>query len=547
MKRKPAPERAVEASSDSEQERLRVALEASGLGLWEWNIADSRITWSPRLEEIYGVPEGSFGGTFADYEARMHPEDGARVLAHIEATRESGGPYHVVHRIVRPDGEVRAIEASGKFVLDAAGAPVRLIGVCADVTERTKATQHAEDILRFLAEASTLLASSLDYEATLASLTRLAVPKLADWVSIDIVERGAFRRVAVAHVDPAKVELAWELWRTHPSKLDDPSGIAAVIRTGKPEIFRDIPDELLESAIADKEVLAIIRALGIVSSMCVPLLVRGTPMGAITFVSAESGRRFSDNDLALAEDLAGRAGVAMENARSYRQAEESLQRREDMLTLLSQDLKSPLATVINDSGIVLRSIPADVRVDRQKLENIQETAMRMQSFLHSFLDIVQVEQGPMALDIAQHDPTALLLEALEMNRAMIAQRGLAVMRDLAPRLTVKCDRRRIVQVLSRIVGYAASVTPARGRISITVGSQTTATGGEQVIMGVSDGAALLRKDEVARVFDRTWRGHGDYVAGLSFAISKVIIEAHGGTMWASIEGEKNSFLMSLPR
>jgi signal transduction histidine kinase len=280
--------------------------------------------------------------------------------------------------------------------------------------------------------------------------------------------------------------------------------------------------------------------------MCVPLLVRGTPMGAITFVSAESGRRFGDNDLALAEDLAGRASIAMENARSYRQAEESLQRREDMLTLLSQDLKSPLATVINDSGIVLRSIPADVRVDRQKLENIQETAMRMQSFLHSFLDLVQVEQGPMALDLAQHDPTALFLEALEMNRAMIGKRGLAVMRDLAPRLTVKCDRRRVVQVLSRIVAYAASVTPTRGRISITVSSQVNASG-EHVVMGVSDGAPLLRKDELARVFDRTWRGHGDYVAGLSFAISKVIVEAHGGTMWASIDDAKNSFLMTLPR
>jgi signal transduction histidine kinase len=477
----------------------------------------------------------------------MHPDDRARVLDHIEATREARGPYHVVYRIVRPDGEVRTLEASGKFVFDAAGVPRRLIGVCADVTDRTNASQRAEDLLRFLAEASTLLASSLDYEATLASLTRLAVPKLADWVSIDILERGALRRVAVAHVDPAKIELAWELWRTHPPKLDDPSGVAGVIRTGKPEIYREIPDELIDTAVADLEVRAIIRALGLVSSMCVPLLVRGTPMGAITFVSAESGRRFGDNDLALAEDLAGRAGVAMENARSYRQAEESLQRREDMLTLLSQDLKSPLATVINDSGIVLRSIPADVRVDRQKLENIQETAMRMQSFLHSFLDLVQVEQGPMALDLAQHDPTALLLEALEMNRAMIAQRGLAVMRDLAPRLTVKCDRRRVVQVLSRIVGYAASVTPARGRISITVGSHTQLTGGEQVIMGVSDGAALLRKDEVARVFDRTWRGHGDYVAGLSFAISKVIVEAHGGTMWASIDDAKNSFLMTLPR
>jgi len=175
--------------------------------------------------------------------------------------------------------------------------------------------------LQLLAEAGALLGSSLDYETTLAALTRLAVPRLADWCSLDIQgEDGVVRLLAVAHVDPAKVKFAHELRRRYPPNPKDSHGIHEVLRTGRSSMFPDIPDELLVKSTRDAEHLRIVRELGLRSAMTVPLTARGRTFGALALVNAESGRRFTPEDLALAEQLAGRAALAVDNARLYTEA-----------------------------------------------------------------------------------------------------------------------------------------------------------------------------------------------------------------------------------
>jgi PAS domain S-box-containing protein len=178
----------------------------------------------------------------------------------------------------------------------------------------------------FVAEASALLGSSLHHETTLSNVAALAVPRFADWCSIDMVqEDGSIRRLTVAHVDPAKVRWAEELRAKYPPDPNAPYGVPNVIRTGRPELFSEIPDELLEEAAADTpELREILRELGLKSSMCVPLVARDRILGAITFVSAESGRRYDESDLATAQDLASRAAIAVDNAQLYREAQESL-------------------------------------------------------------------------------------------------------------------------------------------------------------------------------------------------------------------------------
>lgn len=213
---------------------------------------------------------------------------------------------------------------------------------CAQALERAR-LYDAERISRgeaeaarhrfeFLAQASITLSSSLDYATTLASVARLAVPHIADWCSVYVVdESGVPRLLAVAHVDPEKVALAHELNERYPFDPDAPTGVARVLRTSEPELIPYIPDELLVSTIHDAELLHTLRTLGLVSAMTVPLIARERVLGAITFISAESEHCYAETDLALASDLAGRAAVAVDNARLLRETQQGALEREAIL------------------------------------------------------------------------------------------------------------------------------------------------------------------------------------------------------------------------
>jgi serine phosphatase RsbU (regulator of sigma subunit) len=173
--------------------------------------------------------------------------------------------------------------------------------------------------LAFLAEAATELASSLDYQVTLGNVARLAVPTFADWCAIDVVDDGRLRRLAVAHVDPDKVRLAHELAERYPPDPDGPHGAWHVLRTGRSELIAEITDEMLAAAAVDEEHAAIARALHLRSAVTVPLVARGRVLGVITWVTAESERHFTLDDLVLAEQLAKRAAVSLDNAELHSQ------------------------------------------------------------------------------------------------------------------------------------------------------------------------------------------------------------------------------------
>ena len=185
------------------------------------------------------------------------------------------------------------------------------------------AEQTLRERMTFLAEASELLASSLDYNHTLKQVAQLSVPGLADWCAIDMVgPNGEIERLGVAHEDPAKVRWAYELQDRYPPDPDAPTGVPQVLRTGKPEFFPELPQELLDEAIGDDEELRrIIDELGLKSTICVPLVARNRTLGALTLIAAETHPPYTEADLALAVELARRAAVAVDNARLYREAE----------------------------------------------------------------------------------------------------------------------------------------------------------------------------------------------------------------------------------
>ncbi|WP_250122583.1 PAS domain S-box protein [Chroococcidiopsis sp. CCMEE 29] len=235
------------------------------------------------------------------------------------------------------------------------------IGAFLDITER----KRIEEQERFLAEASAILGVSLDYQTILENLARLVVPQLADWCSIHMVEEDdSVRQVTVAHVNPSKVKWAQEFQRRYPTNPNDTFNAPQVIRTGQSELYNQVPDRLLQSIAQDAEHLELLRQVGIKSVLCVPMKARGRTLGAISFVSAESNRSYTQADLALAEDLGRRAGLAVDNARLYEQANEIGENLRQAIIILGEQQQQlrVLQRITNLLNQRLTNLPALLQV-----------------------------------------------------------------------------------------------------------------------------------------------------------------------------------------
>jgi PAS domain S-box-containing protein len=252
----------------------------------------------------------------------VHPEDLGRMLDRWQIALATGEPYENELRLRRAsDGTFRWHLTRAIPMTDRSGAVVKWFGSNIDIHDQ----KRAEEAQRFLVEAGAVLAASLNYRSTLTAVAKLAVPRIADWARVDVIEEGRLRTLAVEHVDPKKVELAFELARRYPESPDAEQGPPLVVRTGKSELATEISEERLAELAQDDFHLGLVRELGVQSYMCVPLLAHGEVLGVISLVAAESGRRYAPDDLALAEELARRAGTAIENAQLYREAEERAQ------------------------------------------------------------------------------------------------------------------------------------------------------------------------------------------------------------------------------
>src|SRR2546422_4355013 len=259
------------------------------------------------------VAEGWIGVT--------HPEDLPHTLQLWQQALDTGSPYENELRLRRADESYRWHLTRAVPMRNRRGEIVKWFGSNTDIDDR----KSAEEAQRFLVEAGATLGSSLDYRTTLAAIAKMAVPRIADWARVDMVEDGKLRTLAVEHVDEQKIALALELSRRYPEDPEAAQGPPLVLRTGESELITEISEERLSELAVDDLHLGLVRELGFQSYMGVPLVSRGRTLGVISFVVAESGRRYGPADLALAEELARRASTAIENAQLYREAEERAQ------------------------------------------------------------------------------------------------------------------------------------------------------------------------------------------------------------------------------
>jgi PAS domain S-box-containing protein len=318
--------RSHEESLRESEERFRLMVEGvKDYAIFMLDPGGRVTTWNDGAERIEGHSEEEilgrhFSSFYPEEEVkRGHPEDVLRAAL-------AEGRYIEEGLKVREDGSRFWASAVITALRDRKGNLKGFSMVVHDATER----KHTDDVLRFLAESGATLSSSLDYRDTLANVARLAVPTLADWCAIDVMEEdGTVERLAVEHSDPEKVALAYELQERYPSDPETTRGIGKVLRTNEPDMMAEIPEELLDQAAMDVEHRTIMKELGLRSYMVVPMVARGRSHGAITLVSAESGRRYEETDLRLAEELARRAALAVDNAKLYEEAQRKISERRD--------------------------------------------------------------------------------------------------------------------------------------------------------------------------------------------------------------------------
>src|SRR5918994_1054112 len=293
--------RAQEVLKGSE-DRLRLAVESTGLGTWDWNLITGGLKWDERCKAVFGLPPDAE----VDYEvflAGLHPDDRERAdrVVRQALDPEGGGEYRTEYRTVGlTDGVERWLAAREQVA-------------------RVEAVR-ARRRLALLAAAGTTLSASLDFEPTLEGIARLAVPELADWCLLDILEEdGSVIQLAAAHADPARESLLRELLGYRRFGEDAPGTVARVLHTGHSILIPEASDALLAERATGEEHLGVLRRLGVCSIMSVPLLARGRTLGAMTLVSSDPERRYGEEDLSLAEGLAYLCALAVDNARLYRE------------------------------------------------------------------------------------------------------------------------------------------------------------------------------------------------------------------------------------
>jgi PAS domain S-box-containing protein len=478
-----------------------------------WSLASAHPPWAARRLLAESVPTALREGVWLG-ETVMRSPDGREfpvsqvLLAHAEAD----GKLEMFYTIIR------------------------------DISDR----KQAEESQQFLSESGRVLVAALEYEATLRSLARLVVPRLADYCVVCMREGGEVHRLAIAHRDPAREPLLLVLGRMR-SGSQTLVGMQSVLRTGEPELVPEVTDAWLRASAEDEEYFTTHRALAPRSLMIVPLVARGRTLGIITFAStAESGRRYGPADLSLAEGLASRAALTLDNARLYKDSQQATQARDEVLAVVSHDLRNPLNVISLGATYLLKHLPqgAEGTSWRKQAELMRRSADRAVHLIQDLLEVAKLESGRLAVERQAQDVGQLVEEAIELHRPLAEARRLRLERELEAELPrVLADRGRVLQVFSNLIGNALRYTPEDGRITVRARRE-----GRFVRFFVSDTGKGIAPEHLPHLFERYWQPKGTREgAGLGLPIAKGIVEAHGGYILVESEqGKGSTFSFTVP-
>ena len=423
-----------------------------------------------------------------------------------------------------------------------------------DITER----KRTEEANHYLARASEILNRSLDYRVTLNDLAELVVPELADWCAVAIEDdTGDLQQLAVAHADRDKVRWGYELNERYPPRRNAPTGPYTVMRTGKPELYEDITDEMLATSAVDDEHLKLLREVGLKSAMFVPLRVVDHPIGVLTLVSAESGRRYNSADLSLAMELAHRAAIAVENARlhaealdAWRMAEDANRAKTEFLATMSHELRTPLNAISGYTSLLRLGVKGPVSEEQEEyLARIERSGRHLLSLIQDVLSFAKLEAGRVEVTVDDVPVQPILVEMESLTLPQMREAKLNLVVDTCdPELRVRADVERLRQILLNLLSNAIKFTPEGGTVSIACVTDET-----HAYLSVSDTGPGIPPDKREAIFEpfvqlQRQTAGSQAGTGLGLSISRDLAHAMNGKLLVESEvGRGSKFTVVLQR
>jgi PAS domain S-box-containing protein len=462
---------------------------------------------------------------------------------------------------------------------------------CAQALERSRlydARDRQAERSAFLAEASRVLASSLDYEVALQAVAELAVPTLADWCAVDIVEDPTVERwppvltrLAVAHSDPEMKELGLSLQQRFPTDWSAQHGTATVLRERVSQFIPIITPDMLARAARSEEHLAILKALKFTSVIMIPLLARGLTLGMITLVMGESGRRYDRDDLALATDLATRAATAIDNARLFHEAQHARlvaeeataraalasQAKSNFLATMSHEIRTPINAVLGYSELLALELAGPLTEEqRAQLMRIRASTDHLLALVDDVLDLSKIESGTLRVQLGEERARDAVDTALSLVRPQAVAKGVALDEEARGDCEERYagDASRVRQILANLISNAIKFTDAGGEVSVGCAS-VIATSNQPslridhpyVAFEVRDNGIGIVADQLENIFEAFVQaereGQSLYTreqtgTGLGLAISRQLARRMDGDITvASRPGIASVFTLYMPR
>jgi PAS domain S-box-containing protein len=452
--------------------------------------------------------------------------------------------------LISRDGVEIPVNDSGAPIRDAAGNVSGVVLVFHDASGESQRNARRD----VLADAMGILSSSLDYHLTLSRLAQLAVPRLADGCMIDVLEEGdGLVLIGAAHANQHVLQLVRDLRKRYPPAPSAPWGVGNVLRTGRPELHACVTDEMLGHLAVDDDHLRMLQAIKLRSLVTVPLYAGATPrvLGAASLIFSGSGRRYSSDDLAFAEELARRAASAIENARLYAReqrardlSDAASRAKDEFLASVSHELRTPLSAILGWARM-LSTPMVDERKRARAVETIERNAVGMARLIEDLLDVSRISSGKLRLDLASVELAPIIEAAIESVLPAASAKPLQIEPQLDVDVgLVKGDAGRLDQVVRNLLNNAVKFTPAGGHVKVSLSRR-----GGLVEIAVKDSGKGIDAGLLTHVFEPFRQGDRSAGGlGLGLAIVKELVALHGGSVHAESEGpgRGSTFTVRLP-
>ncbi len=532
-----ARNREVQRALGESEAKFRGIYDGAGVGITITTPTGEILDCNSAYEELTGFTCAEL--TSRNYASYTEPDDAimqGRFLRELVAGTRSR--VQIEKRYRRKDGDIVWGRLTATLARHGNGEPWFIVGIVENITAR----RRADDALRLLAEAGTVLSSSLELDETIQRLAQLSVPALGDACIVDVFAPDGTTHTAVVHADQSREAALRELRDRAPLRRDALQGpVAIAVGTQQTQLVDDLPMVLRRALPDDPAGSALVDTLDLRSAMYVPLVQDGTAVGLMVFASR--AHRYSPDDIPAVDALARRAVLSIENALLYGEARQATRGRDEVLAVVSHDMRNPLHTILLGTGAALEILPADSPV-RKTLDSVRRAALRGERLIRDLLDVTRLESNRMQLEREPVRAGDLLNEAADSVAATAREQGITLTVSAKPGDVVSVDRYRALQVIDNLLSNAIKFTGRGGAVSIGA----SAVDGDARFW-VTDNGPGIPVEQQAFMFRRFWQSRraDRRGIGLGLTIAKGIVDAHGGRIWLESEpGKGTTFWFTFP-